>query len=367
MPDATTQTVGIVLGIAQLIGFVFEIPSGYLADTMGHRNALIIGKSFFVLSTLMYVVASGTVFFIFGAIFFALAGAMLSGTSSVFIKETLILLGRESEFTSILGKIKSNGFIASILAIVAVAFMSEVNYRYAFTIVFVLDCIGLLMTIMLRPVSQKETRVLNSTLFNLKDNIFIRYMKLGWLRYVFVLESIIAIAFAVIAAFRDPLQQKVGFSLSMIGIFFALSRVGIFLALRCNGVLKPYMNFKRLIILQGTTFTVSLLGAGYFENQWVVAVCLMVGAIGMWGFDALKYNLYLDHIGHSCYKASFLSINNFVQKIFSSLFSFLVGMIIIHDNYELSFLIYGYVTVVIVMIAMFILKNQIIVKEKIVA
>jgi MFS family permease len=110
MPNATAQTIGFVSAVGQLCGFLFEVPSGYISDRIGHKNAIIIAKLSFFLSVFMYLIANATIFFYLGAIFLAIGLSMNSGTLSVFLKDSLDDVGKGDQFSTISGKIVSMSF-----------------------------------------------------------------------------------------------------------------------------------------------------------------------------------------------------------------------------------------------------------------
>ena len=51
LPNSIAQQIGIYSGIGFLAGFLLEIPSGYLSDTIGHKKALILVGIGFILSS----------------------------------------------------------------------------------------------------------------------------------------------------------------------------------------------------------------------------------------------------------------------------------------------------------------------------
>src|SRR3989344_1044823 len=58
IPGVTPQGIGIILLAGSLAGFLFEIPSGYVSDKMGHKAALVISRVFMLLSTIFWLAAN---------------------------------------------------------------------------------------------------------------------------------------------------------------------------------------------------------------------------------------------------------------------------------------------------------------------
>ncbi len=125
LPDTTAQQIGLYIGIGSLAGFLLEIPSGYLADTFGHKFSLILAKLSLLLSTCFFVFSSSLIYFIFGSVFISAGFAFASGTSSAFFHNTLTNLNRESEFGTLSGKIRGYVSLVSAFLILALPFLSS--------------------------------------------------------------------------------------------------------------------------------------------------------------------------------------------------------------------------------------------------
>jgi MFS family permease len=355
MPNATAQTVGFVSFIGQLLGFIFEVPSGYISDKFGHKNALILGKVSFIISMLMMVLANSITYFIIAQFFTALGFAMFSGTLSTFFQETLIYLKREDEYSSIMGKIRSASYAIPIFFIILLPILAEkYGYQAAFSVALFVDVIGLITIIFLKnPNIKKKIKE-----FEIKENIFKKYLKIGWLKYVIFSELIFAILFAATAGFKNPFQESVGFSIATLGLLWATSRVGISLLLLLNGWFKKHLTLKKVIIIQGIAYIIDLLGVAFSSNKWVIAAFFIFGTIAMWGFMSVKRHFYLEFIKDSEYKASFLSINTFINKIISAGLSLLMGYLVLHKSYQFGFMTFGIILIIVILFAYFLLENK---------
>jgi MFS family permease len=355
MPNATAQTVGFVSFIGQLLSFIFEVPSGYISDKFGHKNALILGKIGLTAGTGILIFAHTPFYFILSQIFMALGFAMFSGTLSTFFQETLIYLKREDEYSSIMGKIRSAGYAIPIFFIILLPILAEkYGYQAAFSVALFVDVIGLITIIFLKNPNIKK----NVNEFEIKENIFKKYLKIGWLKYVIFSELIFAILFAATVGFKNPFQESVGFSIATLGLLWATSRVGISLLLLLNGWFKKHLTLKKVIIIQGIAYIIDLLGVAFSSNKWVIAAFFIFGTIAMWGFMSVKRHFYLEFIKDSEYKASFLSINTFINKIISAGLSLLMGYLVLHKSYQFGFMTFGIILIIVILFAYFLLENK---------
>ena len=79
---------------------LFEVPSGYFSDRAGRRITLLIASCAFILSNLVFILADGFGLLLLGQLFLALGMAMLSGTDTAFLYDSLLSVNREHEYAS---------------------------------------------------------------------------------------------------------------------------------------------------------------------------------------------------------------------------------------------------------------------------
>ena len=77
LPNTTVQQIGLYIGIGWIVGFLFEIPSGYVSDKIGHKTALIIAKFSMLASSLFFVFGNSLPQFILGSAFISIGFAMV--------------------------------------------------------------------------------------------------------------------------------------------------------------------------------------------------------------------------------------------------------------------------------------------------
>ena len=183
MPNATAKTIGLLTLVGEIVGFLFEVPSGYISDRIGHKNALVIARSALVLSTLMYVLADSIPWFFAGAALLAIGMAFESGTTDAFMHDTLTALKRNDQYASIIGKLRSIGFGVPIVFILLLAFVAETSFHTAFVVALVIDIVGLLATISLvkPPVEQYHVEEVG---FQNITRTLREFISVGWLPFV---------------------------------------------------------------------------------------------------------------------------------------------------------------------------------------
>jgi len=167
IPNVNAAGIGIILLTGSLAGFAFEIPSGYISDKIGHKQALVISRVFILLSTILFLVANNIVFLILAGVALSTGAAFHSGTGSAFMHETLKGLGREKDYASVMGKVSSIGFAVPIVFMVLVPFLVSVSFKLPFAIALVTDLVGLFAALSLAApsVPQEEVKEIGVTNF----------------------------------------------------------------------------------------------------------------------------------------------------------------------------------------------------------
>ena len=77
---------------------LFEVPSGYFSDRVGRRITLLIASCAFITANLAFIFADGFSLLLLGQLFLALGMAMLSGTDTAFLYDSLLSVNREREY-----------------------------------------------------------------------------------------------------------------------------------------------------------------------------------------------------------------------------------------------------------------------------
>lgn len=236
IPDVTASWIGIFVLIGALTGFVFEVPSGYLSDKIGHKTALVISRIATLLSTLFFLLADSISFLVLGTIFLSIGTAFISGTGSAFMHETLRALGRENEYTKIIGKAGSIGFAVPILLTVGIPFLVSISYKIPFLVALVVDLVGLLAAISLVRPNISQERVDEIDVKNFRgvvkegmDKKFFRYALFSGLVFGTLWTT---------GIFRGPYQESLGVLVIWFGVLHGIGRIGASLLLAYSGKLR---------------------------------------------------------------------------------------------------------------------------------
>lgn len=341
IPDVTAQTIGMLFLASNIAGFLFEIPSGYLSDKIGHKQALVVARISMLVSTMFFLLAENAFFLMLGGIFLAISNAFQSGTGSAFMHETLRGLKREDDYTEVMGKIGSIGFAVPIVFMMTVPFLTSISYKLPFIISLVTDAIGLGAAL-----SLAVPKVPPEHIEEIEATNFWQVIREGHRLHFFVFSlfaGIIGGALFALSGFRAPYQAFLGMPVIWFGVLFGLGRMGASLLLAYSGRLKKRMSVFSFYRFELILYSWFLFLLGTVSTWWVVAGVFIVSNAFNWGLSRIDEGYQMDIIKESKFKATLLSVGSQMELLIGAVGSFGLGFAIEHVSYQYGFLYLGIV------------------------
>src|SRR5215510_11210473 len=104
--------VATVLAAGDLCVFSLEVPTGWVADRLGHRHSLIIGSFVQVCGMAAFWLADTTPALLAATLLVALGDAFRSGADEALLYRSCVALGRETDFQAIESRTASVSLLA---------------------------------------------------------------------------------------------------------------------------------------------------------------------------------------------------------------------------------------------------------------
>lgn len=336
IPNVTAETIGIILLTGSLAGFLFEIPSGYLADKVGHKKTLVLSRVLLLLSTLFFLFADSILWLLLGSTFLSLGLAFLSGTLGAFMHETLRGLGREDGYTKLMGKMSSIGFAVPIIFIVLVPFLISIDFRAPFIAGTVFDIIGLVVA-----TSLVAPRVPQESVDEIRATNFVQVLKegygLGYFKYAIFGGILSGIIFGF-GGFRAPYQVLLDIPVVYYGVLFGLGRVIASTMLAFSGRIKKYFTYSSLLRFKLIFFALLFLILALVDEPWVVVTIFIIGIGFHWGISQVTGGFSMEILANSKFKATLSSVKSQIGNLFGAVWGFGLGYIIEKTSYQEGFM-----------------------------
>jgi len=339
VPGSTAQTVGFLLLAGNLSSFLLEIPSGYMSDKLGHKQALVTARVLMLMSTTFFLFSDSVALLFLGSIFLSASFAFHSGTGSAFMHETLRALGRDNEYSKVMGKLSSIGFAVPIVFMVLVPFLVDISYQVPFMIALVTDFIGFVAAVLLvsPPVSPEQIEEVNTTNFRqvMREGYRLNYFCIA------LFSGLVGGVLFVVGGFRAPYQLFLEIPVIWYGVFFGIGRAGASLLLAYSGKIKTYFTLPSFYRFKMIIFTVMILILGLVDIGWVVVGMFILTNTFNWGLSQVDTGYKLEVIKSSKFKATLLSTSAQIESLISAALAFGMGIMIERFSYQAGFLYLG--------------------------
>ncbi|HHD92518.1 MAG TPA: MFS transporter [Candidatus Portnoybacteria bacterium] len=321
-PNSEAQQIGLYTGIGWFAGFFLEIPSGYIADKIGLKIALILAKFSMLVSTLFFVFGNSLPYFILGSVFIAFGFAFTSGTAGAFLYNTLLGLKKEKNFGKIEGKIKANVSLVSAGMILTLPLLTKISLVMPIQIYLIFDLIGIITAISLfspRIKYDAEDIEGENILSQLK-----RFKGTGF--YIASIFLGIMGAFIIsLSPYKEPFVISLGFPIILVGFIMSFSRI-IWFIVGYNLKFLKRIKIQKLLFYEIFLFSGLIILSSQLKNPYIIGLLLAILLGYYQGRNSLIQEYYLNNfLINKRYKATMLSIKKQIEKLFQAGFAVIIG------------------------------------------
>jgi len=342
--DVSYTHIGFLFAIREAIIYIFEIPSGVIADRFGKKNELVLSFVFYISSFVMFYVADSFFMFIIPMVLFGFGEAFRSGTHKAMIMEYLDVHQIGTSKRKIYGLTRSysniGSTISSLFGIVLILFLPNLSFLFLIAIIpYIVD----LLLILSYPdyLNQKIDSTFTWKSF-LRENInSIKYaFKTKKLTGYLVDSSSFGAVFKTLKDYIQPLIYGAGITFILIenqtldvnikvfiGLAYALAQLISVFVTKYAYKLRTFMPTN--IILQVAWFLTAIASivVGLFsENLVVIVISFIMFYISLNIRKPYMVQKIGDHTENQK-RASVLSIESQLTSIMIIVFAPLVGFI----------------------------------------
>lgn len=302
------EEIALIASITSVVSFILQMPGGYLADKWGNKNAVVFGSAIATFSPLFYIFMPNFWGGLFASLLFFGGYTFQSGAIEAFIHDTLKALGREKEYSKVLGRAQTYGLLGNVVLMVAV----PATYAINTSLPFILGTISLLiMTVLVASfkVPRKESDAAAP-----KNPInAVRSIVTPQNVILFLFAGAMSGAITQGTGFQELLFQDIGVPVTWFGFILAIgSLVGALLGwyIHILDRLKPLSFYFLDLAIIASGF----IAAGITRNEWIVITAfILLAAYGRVRLIIFQAKL-LASIQHA-YKATLISALNLFTTI----------------------------------------------------
>lgn len=369
--------VGILYSIREIIIYIFEIPSGVIADRYGKKTELVFCFLFYIMSFIIFFIATNFVMFTLAMILFGFGEAFRSGTHKAMIMQYLDENDIKSSKSRFYGRTRSMSLLGSmtmsIISIVFIIWLPEVRY------LFLLSIIPYLLDLVLILSYPKYLNNKASKKFELKEFLIENYRAVKYsftdtkVRALIFGASSYQAAFKVLKDYIQPIIISITAGIILftnysmdenlkiyIGLIYAVIYLVSSVASRnAHLVVKNLDNEKVTNFMWVITGLVMISLSFFLENLLVIFIIFLIFYILL----NIRRPLMVERVGDATHpekRASVLSVESQLTSLLVAICAPIIGFIA-DRNMELMFILVGSVMVIIFIVSSILKQTK---KEK---
>ncbi len=149
--------IGILEGIYHITSVICEIPSGAMADLLGRRKSMILGRILIAISCIIMLFFKGFWFFACSFIVQAMGNNCISGSEEALVYDSMKILEKEQDYMKVNGRINVIIEISQAVATVLGGILAEYSYVWCYSACVVIALLTLIpLLFMVEPPIQGE-------------------------------------------------------------------------------------------------------------------------------------------------------------------------------------------------------------------
>lgn len=158
--------IGIVEGIFHITSFLFEVPSGAIADLFGRKNVMIAGRIFSALSAIVNLFSTNMFGFTIGFIISALGYNLNSGSEEALVYDSMKQCRCEDNYIKVNSKLNMIIEVSQGISTFAGGVLAEYSYVYCYIAVIIISLLSIIPCIIMKEPEVKMQ--------NLKEKISLK-------------------------------------------------------------------------------------------------------------------------------------------------------------------------------------------------
>lgn len=215
----------LIQGIFRIAAFLFEIPSGYLADVFSRKKIMVLATFLQFLGMFLLIWAQGFWAVVVCESLMGMASALLSGTGEAYVYDLLKRDGKENQYVKENGSIKSFAQLGMFISMIVGGVLLTMGESVLLCVEALVVFFGFLLMLLLPEIKEVRRKVVPEA-SPLKDclgivKMSVKHPEIKWLMLFPAIYSTFTI---VLLWLFQPMMEMALVPVALFGIFFAINQ-----------------------------------------------------------------------------------------------------------------------------------------------
>lgn len=340
--------IGLMETVYHISSFLFEVPTGAVADIFGRKFSRSLGRMISIISFLLMIYSKNIYIFAIGFVFTALSNNLESGAGDALVYDSLKEIDEENKYMKVKGREEVIFQAASVFSLMIGGYIASMNYASVYKIAIVIALISFIQSLtFIEPTIgkvKKRDSLISTFTGQFKGSVEVIKNNKKILFLICFTELFSTFITTEFFYMQNLLKIK-GYKEWQIGIVLAIGCLFAGIGAAKTHKIEKKLKEKGILISMSLLVTIGLWGMSIngFEQYAFIIVSIADSIL----FVAISD--YLNKLIPSDKRATILSIQSMVFSVFMILLFPLVGKIGDVYGLNISFLIIAIISTIIVL------------------
>lgn len=307
--------------ISALAVFVFEVPTGAIADKVSRKFSLVLSGFFFIFGLFMYIITNSFLLFAFAEILFGIGLTLRSGADSAILYESLCRLDRQKEYQKVEGHAASLAFMGQALGSVVSGFIYKFDHYLPFWVS--IGFISVAAIFAFRFTDSEPEKSEHNYLVHIFKSAGIAF-KTPRILWTVVFAAFMGFIFRTSFWLYQPYFKQVNIDVQWFGIIFFFFNIVAAFASKYLVHRHQDRRPRQILLVLAGIITISFLVPALFISKFMIMVLAMQQIVRGMYQPTLKF--YINHQIGDQYRATVISLVSLSGSLGFALLSPVVGL-----------------------------------------
>jgi MFS family permease len=333
--------IGVLESIFHGTSLIFEVPTGAIADLMGRKKTLILGRICSTLSALLMIISSNFWGFALSFVISALSYNLNSGSEEALVYDSLKALNQEEEYTKINGNMNFIIELSQAIAVFLGGMLSEISFTLSYSLAAVLSLGAFSVSLCFYEVDLGKKKHESVSFISHFKQCFETIKSNRKLVLIMLFFSLLFTIGTTTHFFSQQYFFSYGFTKAQIAIIFVINGLICALGAKIAYWIEKKLGKKGVVLILPIMNTLSLVGLA-LTGKFVSIIFFFMFSFIIAMYYPISSN-YINELIPSTQRATLISVESMCFSIMMLIFFPLVGFIGEKTSLSFGFLLGGVV------------------------
>lgn len=328
--------IGLLESIHHITSLVCEIPTGALADIMGRKNTIIIGRVMSAIGAILMLFCNSFIGFAIAFVISAMSYNLNSGSEEALVYDSLKVIGEEEKYLKINGNLNFIIEVAQGIAVLVGGILSDYSFVYSYVLSSIISICALGISFGFKEPEIHEEMKERVTIVGHFKSCFEVMRDNKKIIIIMMFFELIFMTGTTTHFYSQQYFSEMGYSRSLIAIIYVVASIGC--AIGAKLAYKVEKLLKKAML-----YIVPMVG-----GVWLIVLSNSEGIVSVIGFIMFSMSInilypvssnYINKLIPSAQRATLISVQSICFSIFMIMIFPLMGFLGQFSSLNISFIV----------------------------